>query len=105
MMFMDTQYQIVDKYAYKEEYKQLKVRFHVVLGKREEEILSLVKIVRVIHINKDVLFEGVLQNFRFQAVRANNVVFNFSVADFPLMNIHDLITVGRILKGVDVSRL
>lgn len=65
MMFMATQYQIVDKFVDKEEYKRLKIRFHVVLGKREEEIWSLVKIVRVIHINKDVLFEGVLQNFRF----------------------------------------
>ncbi|CAI9290472.1 unnamed protein product [Lactuca saligna] len=52
----------------------MKFRFHVVLGKKEEEIWSLVKIVRVLGITKDVLFEGMLQNYRYHAVQANNSV-------------------------------
>lgn len=82
----------------------MKIRFHV-LGKRGEEIWSLVKIFRVHNIFKDVLFKGVLQNYRFYAVQENNVAFDFLVADFPLMNLHDLICVARIFKVVDVSKL
>lgn len=55
MVFIAAQYHIVDK-----EYKCLKLRFHVVLRKREEEIWSLVEIMRVLNISKDVLFEGML---------------------------------------------
>lgn len=104
-MFIFSQYQIVDKFEDKEEYKILKLIFHVVLGKREEEICSLVKIVKVLNISKDVLFKGVLHNFRFRAIRANNVAFDFSVVDFPLLNTNDLIDVAKILKCTDVSKL
>ena len=41
MMFISTQYQIVDKFEEKEEYKTLKLRFHAILGKREEDIWLL----------------------------------------------------------------
>ena len=63
------------------------------------------KIVKVFNITKDVLFEGVLQNYRFHVVRANNVACDFSVVDFPLMNMNDLINVANILRSVDVSKL
>ena len=56
MMFISAQYQIVDKFEDKEEYKRLKLRFHAVIGKREEDIWSLVKIVNVLNILKDVFF-------------------------------------------------
>lgn len=105
MMFMVAQYQIVYKYEDIEEYKWLKIWFHVFLGKREEEIWSLVKIVWVLNISKDILFKGVLQNYLFCVVRANNIAFDFSVANFPLINLHDLICVSRILKEVDISKL
>lgn len=36
IMFISSQYQIVDKFEEKEEFKKMKIRFHVVLGKREE---------------------------------------------------------------------
>ena len=45
MMFMAAQYQIANKFEDKEEYKRMKIRFHAVLGKREEKIWSLAKIV------------------------------------------------------------
>lgn len=38
-------------------------------------------------------------------VIANNVTFDFFVADFPLMNLNDLINVTKILSHVDVSKL
>lgn len=52
MMFVSPQYQIIDKFEDKEKYKKLKMRFHVVLGKREEDMWSVVKIVRVLGIIK-----------------------------------------------------
>ena len=33
MLFVSAQYQIVDKFEDKDEYKKLKIRFHVVVGK------------------------------------------------------------------------
>ena len=95
MMYISSQYQIVDKFEDKEEFERLKLRFNAVLGKTEEEIWSLVKIVKVLKFSKDVLFKGVLQNFKIHFVRANNVSFEFSVVDFPLMNINDLINVSK----------
>lgn len=46
------------------------MRFHAVLGKNKEELWSLVKIVKLISIALDSLFEGVLHNFRYNVVRA-----------------------------------
>lgn len=37
MMFVSAHYQLMDKFEDKEEYKKLKMRFNVVLGKKEEE--------------------------------------------------------------------
>lgn len=51
------------------------------------------------------LFEGMLQIYRYVAIRANSVVFDFLVDDFPLMNLYDLLTVEKILKSVDYSKL
>ena len=104
-MFISAQYQLVDKFEDKDEYKRLKLRFHAMLGKKEEEVWSLVKIVKVLNISKDTLFEGLLQNFRYYVVRANNVAFDFSMEDFTLMNLNELISVAKILSSVDVSKL
>ena len=46
-----------------------------------------------------------MKNYRYHVVRANNVAFDFSVADFPLINLHDLLCVAKILKFVNVSQL
>ena len=105
MTFISAQYQLIDKFEDREEFKKLKMRFHVVLRKKEEEIWSLVKIVKVLGITKDQLFKGLLQNFCFHVVRANNVAYYFTVADFPLMNLNDLICVSKNLSGVDASKL
>lgn len=105
MMFINAQHQIVDKFENKEEFKHLKLRFLVVLGKELEEFWSLVKIVRVLNISKDVFFEDVLQNFCYHVVRVDNTTFDFSVANFPLMNLNDLIQLARILKGIDAMKL
>ncbi|CAI9271538.1 unnamed protein product [Lactuca saligna] len=45
------------------------------------------------------------RNYRYITVRENNVVFDFSVADFPLMNVYDLLIVAKILKSIDYSKL
>ncbi|KAL7610282.1 hypothetical protein Lser_V15G13610 [Lactuca serriola] len=45
------------------------------------------------------------QNFCYHVVRANNVSGDFLVADFPLMNLNDLIQVALILKDMDASQL
>ena len=67
--------------------------------------MILGKSVKVLNISKDTLFEELLRNFRFFVVRANNVAFGFTRADFPLMNLNDLINVAKILSNVDVSKL
>lgn len=59
MMFLSSQYQIADKID-REELRRMKFRIHVVLGMRAKEIWSLIKIVRVLKISKDVLFEEIL---------------------------------------------
>lgn len=56
-------------------------------------------------ITNDQLFEGLLQNFRFHVVCANNVASDFFVADFPLMNLNDLIYVAKIISEVDASKI
>lgn len=62
------------------------------MGKSGEEVWSLIKIVRVISIVLDVLFDRLMQNFCYYVVRANNVAFDFTITNFPLMNLYDLIT-------------
>lgn len=53
MMLISGQYLLVDKFEDKNEYKKLKLRFHTVHGKKEEEVWSLDKIVKVMGIAKD----------------------------------------------------
>lgn len=103
-MFISSQYQLADKFEDKEEFR-MKLRFHVVLGKKEEEVWSLFKIVKVLNISKDTMFEGLLHNFRYHVVKENNVACDFSVVDFPYMNLNDLLNVEKILSYVDVLKL
>ena len=105
MMYLSSQYQIVDKFDDREEFKKLMFRFHAVLGKEEEEVWSLVKTVRVLNICKDVLFEGVLQNICYHVIAANNTKFTFTVANFPLMNLNGLISVTNILMVNNETKL
>lgn len=60
MMFIYAQYQLIDKFDDKDVYKRLKLRFHVVLGKKEEEVWSFVKIVKVLNISRECFFESLL---------------------------------------------
>lgn len=104
-MFLEEQFKIAEKYKNKTRYRHMKFHFYAVLGKNEEEVFSLIKITRVMGITKDVLFEGMLQNYRFHVVQENNVTSDFSVVDFPLMNLHDILVVALIMKSVDVLKL
>lgn len=61
------------------------------------------KIFRVVSIFPDVLFEGLMQNFCYSVVRAKNVAFEFTIEDFPFMNLNDLITISKILSNFDPS--
>lgn len=38
-------------------------------------------------------------------VRAKNVELEFTIANFPLMNLSDLISINNILINVDVSKI
>lgn len=53
----------------------------------------------------NVLFEGLLQNFRYLVLSSNNVAFKFTIKYFPLMNVNDLITVSKILCHIDYSKV
>lgn len=99
-MFIFAQFKITKKYNDPKEFKKLKIHFHEVLGKKQEDVWSLVKIVKIISITLDTLFEGVLQNYRYSVVRANNVLFDFTIGDFPLINLNDLITITKIMGNI-----
>ena len=60
MMFIPARYQLIDKFEDKEEYKRLKLRFHAILGNKEEVVWSLVKMVKVLNISRESLFENLL---------------------------------------------
>ena len=83
----------------------MKIRFHAVLAKNPDEVWSLMKIKKVLTIKKDVLFEDMLQNFRYFVIRADNKQYDFTIADFPLMNCNDLIQVALILKHMEENKL
>ncbi|CAI9293754.1 unnamed protein product [Lactuca saligna] len=55
------------------------------------------KIVKFLSITPDVVFKGALQNYRFIVVRANIVLFNFTIDDFLLMNLNHLNTVMKMM--------
>lgn len=82
VMFISSQYKLIDKFEDRDKYKRFNLRFHAILGKHKEEVWSLVKIVKVLNICRESLFEWLLQNFQYYMVRANNVACDFSVADF-----------------------
>lgn len=63
LLFVFPQVKVVECYKDKDEFKKMKIRFHVVLRKSEEEAWSLVKISKLVLITLDALYEGVLQNF------------------------------------------
>lgn len=98
-------FKIADNFNDTDDFKNWKIRFHSVLGKNEEEVWSSMKIVKVLTIIRDNLFEGLLQHFGYVVARENNVVFEFTIADFPLMNLNDFTTVTKILRVVDVSKI
>ncbi|KAL7601073.1 hypothetical protein Lser_V15G24877 [Lactuca serriola] len=105
MLFITTQYKISEKFDNPDDYTHMKIRFHVVLGKNPDEVWSLMKIKKVLTIKNDVLFEDMLQNFRYFVIRADNKQYDFTVADFPLMNCNDLIQVALILKHMEENKL
>lgn len=51
---------MADNFKDKNEYKNLKIRFQAILGKNEEDVRYLVKIMKVMKIERDTLFEGLL---------------------------------------------
>lgn len=79
--------------------------FHAVLRKNEEEVWSLVKIAKLISIALDSLFEGMLHNIRYNVVRANNVAFDITIADFPLMNVNGLITSAMLMGNLRKTQI
>ncbi|KAL7617007.1 hypothetical protein Lser_V15G03290 [Lactuca serriola] len=104
MMFVTTRYKISEKFKNADEYISMKIRFHVVLAKDQDEVWSLMKIKKVLTIKKDELFENMLQNFRYFVVRADNKPVDFTIADFPMMNLNDLIQVALILKEMEENK-
>lgn len=46
-----------------------------------------------------------LQSYRFHVVEENNVTSEFSIANFHLTNLHDLLVLALIMKSVDLPKL
>lgn len=51
------------------DFKEPKKRFHDVLGKDKEDIWSIKKIVKILNVMKDVLFEDTFQKFKYKVIR------------------------------------
>ena len=47
------------------------------------------------------MLEGVIQNCQYKVVKANKVLFHFTIADFPLINLNDLITIAKIMGDLN----
>ena len=60
LLFIFTQFKLAETFKDKEELKKLKFCFHVVLGRSEEEEWPSMKVIRVVSIVQDVLFESIL---------------------------------------------
>ena len=54
-----------------EEGKKMKIRFHVVLAKAQEEVWFSEKIKKVISTKRDVIFERKFENLKYTMVRAS----------------------------------
>ncbi|KAL7592159.1 hypothetical protein Lser_V15G33908 [Lactuca serriola] len=98
MMFIMPQSKAESKFKEKDEGTHMKIRFHAVLVKPAEEVWSLTKIKKVISIKKDMVFENTIQNMKYVVTRVIGNVCDFTIADFPLMNLYDLIQVALLLK-------
>ncbi|CAI9280723.1 unnamed protein product [Lactuca saligna] len=95
---------LTENYKDPDEFKKLNIRFYVVLRKNEKDMWSLVNI-KLISITHDTLIEGVLKNYRYSLVRENNVLFDFTITDFPLMNLVDLVMIAKILGDLIKSQI
>lgn len=60
-MFMFSQFKLENNFHEDENFKFVRMTFHVVLGMKWEEIWSL-KIIRIKVISKDCVFKNLLQN-------------------------------------------
>ncbi|KAL7610158.1 hypothetical protein Lser_V15G11463 [Lactuca serriola] len=105
MMFVMPQFKAESKNMDVKEGNKMKIRFHAVLAKAQEEVWYLEKIKKVISIKRDVIFEGKFQNLKYVVTRASGKIQEFTIADFPLMNTYDLINVALILKDKSFSYL
>lgn len=100
-----TQFKLAKNFKDKDEYTRLKIHFQAVLGKSKEEAWSLVNIFRVMWIVSNVFFKLFLHNFCYLVLWENNVAFELTIANFPLMNQNDLNTVSNFLCNVDASKV
>ncbi|CAI9282257.1 unnamed protein product [Lactuca saligna] len=104
-LIMFSQFKLVENYQYREKLKNLKIRFHAVLGKIEEELWLLVKIIKFLSVTPDVILEGVLQNFCYKVVHANKMLFELTISYFPLMNVNVNVSTALLmddLKNTDI---
>lgn len=97
-MFIFPQFKLADNFQDDEALKSFKMKFHIVLRKKEEEIWSMKKTMRLISISKDAEFEILLQNHRYKVIKADNSVCGFTIVDFTLMNLNDVITLASLVE-------
>lgn len=75
------------------------------LGKTEDEVRSPKKIINLVSISKDVIFEDTIPNNLYKVIRLDNTPFDFTISDFPLMNLNDLITLAKIVGDINDDQL
>lgn len=102
-MFTFPRYKLPNEFQDQDAHKSIKICFHFVLGMKVEEVRSLEKIVKLVSISKVVLLDNLLQNYRYNVIRADNEAYEFIIVDFPLMSRNDLIPVEKIIKDLDIT--
>lgn len=104
-MFKFHQFNLPHNFAETPAHKHIKIRFHSNHAQEEDKVWSLNKIVKLLNISKDMMFENAFQNIRFKVVRGEQVSYEFTVADFTLMNPHDFVVLVQILSKTNTKEV
>lgn len=59
----------------------------------------------LISITKDGVFENMLQNYRYEVLRVRTEEYEFTISNFPLMNVNDFKNLVKIFIALDNSQV
>lgn len=95
-------YKLPNNFEEHKAYKSIEIIFPANLGKNEE-VWFVKKIVKILSITKEFLFDNLEQSYCYKVLRAGNKECDYITIDFPLMNEIDFIIPIPILAKLDKS--